>query len=665
MYNLEGGVEWTDDLKNAFKHNITRAKVLYDNVEINEDNYLKKLILDEQRYISNYGFVGTATARKLELTLLDINRDINIENKELIIKIGADYEEDTYYINYGNFIVDKSPEHDETNGETRVVAYDYMIKFNKPYEDRVTYPCTLLELTQDICNQAGVELGSLEFANSDFIVTDNQFEGATLREVLQNIAKCAFSWARINQDNKLYLDFNLIPENAERITIDDYKLNSFKKASEDYGPINRVVYADSDIEGQEAKVPQGEVEEPIKELVIYDNLFAYTPEKRLELIQAGEKLLGLKYKPISQLELIGLAYLNCQDSITPEALDGEAFESRVFNHRIEYNGTLHDGIVTEGTSNNEEVYKNTATNIFQEQQTRIIVNKQQKTIEALVSDMYEQDGIVNENYTKTYRDIQNIMDSVQNSGGANLIKNSVMFAYGNDGNPDEWTVEGSGTLGINSSAESMTNGGISGHVFVLNNKKVRQRIYLKANTNEQSKTYYTFSTRIKKSATGNCYVKIFNTNEEYLISIPNGQSVFWKEYEISGMLPTENYYDIEFYGSADSNATFTDNMFNIGETKRQWQQANGEIMNTQVNVNINGVIVKSSIYQGDYTVMSPLEFAGYSNVNGIITKVFTINKDTTEVEKLKSKKSIAMPPIKIVPITTGNKQGWAFVPYTD
>ena len=105
-------------------------------------------------------------------------------------------------------------------------------------------------------------------------------------------------------------------------------------------------------------------------------------------------------------------------------------------------------------------------------------------------------------------------------------------------------------------------------------------------------------------------------------------------------------------------------MLAIGEYKTQWQQASGEIMNTQVNISINGVLVKSTIYQGDYTIMSPLEFAGYSNINGVITKVFSLNKDVTEVEKLRSKSEVTMPPIKIVPVTTGDLQGWAFVPST-
>ena len=396
MYNLENGVAWTTALKNAFKHNVTRAKLLYGNNEINEDNNLKDVTLDEQYYIKDLGFVGAATARKLEINLIESDTDLNLENAEITYKLGADYNGTTYYINYGNFIVNKPPENDETNGTIRLVAYDYMIKFNKPYEDRVTYPCTLLTLLQDVCSQAGVTLGSTNFANKDFVVVDNQFEGFTLREVLQNIAKCAFSWARIGQDNKLYLDFSLTPATTETITIDDYKANCFKKANEYYGPINQVTYADSDIEGQEEKVPSTPPVGDLKELVIYDNLFAYTPEKRSELIQAGTMLLGLTYMPISQLELIGFAYLDCRDAISIGTLAEETFTSRVFSHKIVYNGVLHDSIVTEGTSSNEEAYKNTAANVFQNQQTRIKVDRANKNISLLVEDVDEQNDRISD-----------------------------------------------------------------------------------------------------------------------------------------------------------------------------------------------------------------------------------------------------------------------------
>jgi hypothetical protein len=215
MYKLDNNVEWTEELKNAFKTGTTRAKIIYDgDKEINETNALKNLTIKDTQYIPNLGFIGQACSKELSFSFVN-TEGINLENKEVIVKIGAEYNGDVYYITYGNFIVSEAPQNDKTNNVTNVVANDYMIKFDVPYEDTITYPCTLKELVENICEKVGVELGSETFSNQDFIVVDNQFENNVAREVIKNAAKCAFSWARIGQDNKLYFDF----EPSEEIEI--------------------------------------------------------------------------------------------------------------------------------------------------------------------------------------------------------------------------------------------------------------------------------------------------------------------------------------------------------------------------------------------------------------------------------------------------------------
>lgn len=226
-----------------------------------------------------------------------------------------------------------------------------------------------------------------------------------------------------------------------------------------------------------------------------------------------------------------------------------------------------------------------------------------------------------------------------------------------------WEITGSGTIEPTVSAEATNNGSLSGHVFILKDKIAKQKVMVKADSDEElNKTYYTFSTILKKNATGTCYVKIYNDNEEYyIVNRTSGESDNWKEYSSEPLLPSMNYYWIEFYGSTDSDATFTDNMFSVGEYKTQWQQANGEIMNALVKVNYDGMTVKSSQNEGDYTKITPAEFAGYSKVDGQLVRVFSLNKDTTEVAKLKAEKQIDMSPIKIVPSKTNANHGWAFV----
>ena len=194
---------------------------------------------------------------------------------------------------------------------------------------------------------------------------------------------------------------------------------------------------------------------------------------------------------------------------------------------------------------------------------------------------------------------------------------------------------------------------------------MKQTIPVKVST-EEDKIAYTFSTKIKKKdAVGVCGVKIYNDSGEMYddIVVPSGTDADYTEYEYKAMLPKDSEYTVEFYASSDCEASFTDNMLAVGESKSQWTQANGEVMNTQVNINIDGILVKSlNLY--DYTVMSPQEFAGYTLINDKPTKVFSLNMGLTFAKKLEVKDEIKMPPIKIVPVTTGNLQGWAFVPST-
>lgn len=389
MYALESGAAWTPELKDAFKHNVTRASVLYNNVNYNEDNFLKEAELQDVRYVPNVGFLGQAVAKMLTIKLVnDEDSNLNFENANIQFKIGAEYNGTTQYINFGNFIVNEPPENDDTNGTVKVIAYDYMIKFNKSYINRVVYPCTLKDLLLDVCSQAGVDLGSDTFLNENFIVEDNQFEGKQLREVLQHIAKSAFSWARIGQDNKLYLDFQVNNNIDETITIDEYKMDAFKKANEYYGPINKVTYADSDIKGQEISVQDDNsiATNGVKEIIIYDNYFAYTTEKRQQLIQAGSALFGLRYMPIQKLETIGLIYLDSNDIMGVEDGKGTTFLTRNFSHIIKYNGITNDTFETTGESDNQRTYFNQNNPVTQNARAEITVDRAKKQIQSVVSE---------------------------------------------------------------------------------------------------------------------------------------------------------------------------------------------------------------------------------------------------------------------------------------
>lgn len=95
---------------------------------------------------------------------------------------------------------------DNDDNTITIKALDNMIKFEFNYNGKELIDkkneATLLEVAQDICNKAGVELGSTSFLNSDKKVSvyDNT---VTAREYLSYIAESAGCFACIDREGKL------------------------------------------------------------------------------------------------------------------------------------------------------------------------------------------------------------------------------------------------------------------------------------------------------------------------------------------------------------------------------------------------------------------------------------------------------------------------------
>ncbi len=219
---------------------------------IDENNYLKDLKIEELRYVPEEGIIGGTVAKRVSGNFNNVDSSFDIQDREIEVYLGVELEDETTeYIKYGTYIVQR-PEDDQVNDNTSFEALDYMIKFNQEYKDRITYPCTLKQLLDDIIDQAGVDSKVATFANSDFVVENNQFEqGSTLRDVLKAITQMAFNWSRIDADDNLVMDFEIREEIDEELGTDDYF--SFKK-SDDYGPVNVVVLRNSQVEGENVTI---------------------------------------------------------------------------------------------------------------------------------------------------------------------------------------------------------------------------------------------------------------------------------------------------------------------------------------------------------------------------------------------------------------------------
>lgn len=651
MYNV------SEDFINAMK---APVKELQGFVKGDYDTITSEDDLIEFSLTVESGLIST-TMKRVEIKAYN-NHYLSRESVD--VGFGVRLADDSYeFLTLGNFIiVEQNTLIDE--GTTTYIGYDKMLLFMEKYEPlEVEYPISVYDYAEAICNKIGIELKNEEFEfNSDFLINEElwlNIDGITYRDILQQIAEVTCTTAIITQDNKL--SFKYFWDEYDELTYselisikDNYDNPAFNSVVLARTPQEDNIYMRDDeiialVGLNEYKIENNQIADKDRETAIVDIFEAMT---QIGYQECECKTIGLGYYEIGDRLWLG-GYEDPTSSILP-----------IHYIKLQFDGGIQETFKSFALNKPQTQYQYATSINKRIKNTEIVVNKQEQYINQLVSDMYEENGVVNEKYTQIHQDINNIVNTVQASGGINLIKNSVMYASDSSNNPTEWTVTGNGKLNIHTSSESLMYGCISGNVFVLNNKTVKQRIKVKP-SDENNKYYYSFSCKIKKDLSGTCYIKLYNDTDEFIINVSAGESPFYVEYQLNSITTTDNYLDVEFYGSTDSNATFTDNILCLGENALNWQQADGELMNTQVNINKDGVLVKSSVYMGDYTVMSPLEFAGYSNINGVTTKIFSLNKDTTISKKLRCEDEITMTPLKIVPVLNGDLQGWAFVPITN
>ncbi len=426
---------------------------------IDENNYLKDCTFEELRYVPDEGFIGGTVAKRVTGNFNNVDSSFSIQDREFELYLGVDLEDGTAeYIKYGTFIVQK-PEDDQVNDNTSFEALDYMIKLNLPWVDRMTYPCTLKELFDDLVAQSGLSTKVTSFLNQDFIVENNQFEeGTTRRDVLKAIAQMAFNWARVDEDNDIVMDFEKKDEIAETLTADNYY--NFKK-QDMYGPINVIILRNSQVEGENITIRDEEsiAQYGETELVISDNPFAYTQAKRAELIEAGRILFGLTYIPMS-MDMIGYMYLNCKDKIKATNLNNETFETYLLNHTIEYDGTISDSMEAPAATKTETKYQFTPPMIEALKHTELLVDKANQRIDAVIKNISDTNEKMVEieatlyGVTSTVKSVVQIANEAKEtaeqtsekfenlqSGANNLIINSGYF-----NNTDSWEANGDGII---------------------------------------------------------------------------------------------------------------------------------------------------------------------------------------------------------------------------
>jgi len=607
--------------------------------------------------------VGGSVLRKITGTYLGTRNLAGtvVEAKAGVRIASGDYED----MSLGKFLITKI-ETVKDRDTVKFTGFDLMIYSILPYKGVIIseYPTTVGALYQAIASTSLLETETADIPFKDLAIDVDLYSnisGTTYRDVLEDIAIIGGSVAMIGEGDQLRLRNIKTPTNAlETLSYAELKELTLK---DKYGKVNSLVLSrqpqeDNVVLQNEASVAA----DGLTEIKIENNEII---DKRRE--EVAEDIFpyfdGTEYYPFIA-KTVGFGYYEIGDRLNIIDAEGTTRNVRVMGMKLTIDGGITETLYSSEPSKTSTNYSTAGGLNNRIKNTEIVVDKQQQLIQSVVEQIDTLDGVVNENYTEIMQTIDNITQTVQKSGGMNLLKNSAFFQYDNAGIPTIWTTTGAGTVNIQASSEAIANGSLSGNIITLKGTKVAQTIPALidlVSTPEDKKIYYSFRVMVKKGIIGTATVKVSNAIESYEVVIPNGTPANYQEVKFDALLPQANNYKVELSGSSDSDATFTDAMFNIGKYSTPWQQANGEILNTNVTINENGIIVKSSIYAGDYTAITPLEFSGYAKIGSSIIKAFTLNKDQTEVAKLLASQEISMPPIKIVPITTGSVTGWAYV----
>lgn len=347
---------------------------------------MKKFKIESSCYV-NDKFIGTTVAKKITVEMFN-NGQYDLEDKVITVKTGIQIDEKIEYVPMGTFIIEK-PTTEEISTNTQFTGYDYMIKFNVAYTDRVTYPIKAVELLKDLCNQVGVECGVTEFINSNYMILGNPFtNNEDCKTVLSNIAQLAGGFAYVGRDNKLYIrtlettdkllrvkdvhfmsvaDLNntIINKTVNSSDIADEKIdgNNYFEFSKNnkFGKVNSLILRLSKVEGENTVVQNEESikENGLTEITIEDNYFLTDKEEREKVIYGiWGKLEGLEYLPFETKDY-GFPYLDLGDMICINDTEDNEYISYVFDYTFEYNGIYSGNLKTKALTKTQTAYKNT------------------------------------------------------------------------------------------------------------------------------------------------------------------------------------------------------------------------------------------------------------------------------------------------------------------
>jgi len=290
----------------------------------------------------------------------------NFLDKEINIGIGVKTSSGNEYIDFGKFVVYEQRTDIQTK-VTMIKCYDKMYKALKLYEGfDFTYPSTIKQVLEKICEKLGWVLGTTNFFNKDVVIGGDIFnkQDTTYRMILDWIAEATCSTVCFGVDDKLKL-VPVMDTAIDTITTNELMSLGLK---EKWGPVNSVSLAQNPIEedfvyrggyeygvlllenGEEMLLENGEVFEleVLQEIQgLYQIRISNNPilmqDRELYIDDIADIFIGYKVEPFD-ISTIFLGYYEVGDKIKVKDLSD-----------IEHTGFITSVSLSVGDGNSESI----------------------------------------------------------------------------------------------------------------------------------------------------------------------------------------------------------------------------------------------------------------------------------------------------------------------
>lgn len=378
-------------------------------------------------------FIGTFNLKSLTF---ETENDIDFKEKEF--EYYKQVNNESFKI--GTFITTEVEDSD-TNELVKVVAMDYGLKFATPYATVLDYDSgniTMQDVLDEIITNVGIQLSSKSqtLPNKDFIVDSNQFVNSEVYgDVISAIAGINGMFAIITDDDKLKL-FTIEQTNE---IIEDYVELDDKR---DTHPITIVQLGMSQVQGVEveARWEEGIQQYGENYLILNDNPFAYTMEKRQQLVEnILNQVKGLGYSSFES-KYSFKPYLQRGDKIKFKNKEGNLIDSIILKIDTDYENitlsapSIADATVDYVVSDTEEIARRAEVVANQATGEISIISNQVTNIGQTVESNYQQ---LTENFTNYYTIEQTdamivsaesgITNTFSEAGGNNIFRNTGLW----------------------------------------------------------------------------------------------------------------------------------------------------------------------------------------------------------------------------------------------